>query len=56
MVAGRGGVKKHGKRPLEELFGGGSDSEASTFHGFEDVMLEDILFSDTEDQAVAESC
>lgn len=50
MVAGRGGVKKDGRKPsaLEELFGNTSDSEASTFHGFEDTELEDILFSVNE--------
>lgn len=50
MVAGRGGVKKDGRKlsALEELFGSTSDSEASTFHGFEDAELEDILFSDDE--------
>ncbi|XP_042245933.1 zinc finger protein DPF3 isoform X4 [Thunnus thynnus] len=48
--AGRGGVKKDGRKlsALEELFGSTSDSEASTFHGFEDAELEDILFSDDE--------
>lgn len=39
---------------LEELFGSASDSEASTFHGFEEAELEDILFSD-DDDAVADS-
>lgn len=55
MVAGRGGVKKDGRKPsaLEELFGAASDSEASTFHGFEDAEVEDIFFS--EDDAVADS-
>lgn len=59
MVAGRGGVKKDGRKPsaLEELFGCASDSEASTFHGFEDAELEDILLSDhdDDDDAVADS-
>lgn len=56
MVAGRGGVKKNGRKPsaLEELFGNTSDSEASTFRGFEDAELEDILFSD-DDGAVDDS-
>lgn len=56
MVAGRGGAKKDGRKPsaLEELFGNASDSEASTFHGFEDAELEDILISDNDD-AVADS-
>lgn len=51
MVAGRGGVKKAGRKlsALEELFGSASDSEASTFHGFEDADLEDILFLDNDD-------
>lgn len=53
MVAGRGGEKKNGRKlsALEELFGSASDSEASTFHGFEDAELEDILLSDNEDVA-----
>lgn len=56
MVAGRGGggggVKKDGRKPsaLEELFGGASDSDASTFHGFEEAELEDVLFSDDDDE------
>lgn len=51
MVAGRGGVKEDGRKlsALEELFGNASDSEASTFHGFEDADLEDVLFSDNDD-------
>lgn len=55
MVAGRGGVKKDGRKmsALEELFGNASDSEASTFHGFEEAEL-DVLFSD-DDDAVADS-
>lgn len=55
MVAGRGGAKKDGRKrsALEELFGSASDSEASTFHGFEDADLEGILLSDSE--AVADS-
>lgn len=50
MVAGRGGAKKDGRKrsTLEELFGSASDSEASTFHGFEDAELEDISFSDSD--------
>ncbi|XP_019898407.1 zinc finger protein DPF3 isoform X5 [Esox lucius] len=51
-----GGVKDEGRRRtkkkasvLEELFGDTSESEASTFYGFEDGELEDILFSDEED-------
>lgn len=57
MVAGRGGAKKDGRKPsaLEELFGNASDSEASTFHGFEDAEVEDILFSEDDDDAVADS-
>lgn len=53
MVAGRGGVKKIGRKPsaLEEMFGHSSDSEASTFHGFEDVELEDVLFSEDDDDS-----
>lgn len=57
MVAGRGGGKKDGRKlsALEELFdNAASDSEASTFHGFEDAELQDILFSD-DDDAVADS-
>ena len=60
MVAGRGrggeggggGVKKDGRKPsaLEELFGSASDSDASTFHGFEEGELEDVLFSDDDDE------
>ncbi|XP_074472410.1 zinc finger protein DPF3 isoform X4 [Sebastes fasciatus] len=55
--AGRGGAKKDGRKPsaLEELFGNASDSEASTFHGFEDAEVEDILFSEDDDDAVADS-
>ncbi|TKS76019.1 Zinc finger protein DPF3 [Collichthys lucidus] len=55
--AGRGGAKNDGRKlsALEELFGSTSDSEASTFHGFEDAELEDILFSDNDDDAVADS-
>lgn len=51
MVAGRGGGKKDGRKisAPEELFGSASDSEASTFHGFEDAELEDIMFSDDGD-------
>ncbi|KAG7240305.1 hypothetical protein INR49_027116 [Caranx melampygus] len=54
--AGRGGVKKDGRKmsALEELFGSTSDSEASTFQGFEEAELEDILLSD-DDDAVADS-
>lgn len=50
MVAGRGGAKKDGRKrsTLKELFGSASDSEASTFHGFEDAELEDISFSDSD--------
>lgn len=50
MVAGRGRVKKDGRKEsaLEELFCNASDSEASTFHGFEDEEVEDILFSDDD--------
>ncbi|XP_028997072.1 zinc finger protein DPF3 isoform X7 [Betta splendens] len=49
--AGRGGAKSRGRKTsaLEELFGSASDSEASTFHGFEDAELEDILFWDDGD-------
>ncbi|KAG7509055.1 zinc finger protein DPF3 isoform X2 [Solea senegalensis] len=48
--AGRGGVKKDGRKmsALEELFGNVSDSEASTFLGFEEAELEDILLSDDD--------
>lgn len=55
MVAGRGGVKKDERKMsiLEELFCNASDSEASTFHGFEDKELEDIFFSD--DDVLADS-
>lgn len=51
MVAGRGGMKKDGRKPsaLEELFGSASDSEASTFYGFEDAEAEDVLFSDADE-------
>ncbi|KAK2856395.1 hypothetical protein Q5P01_005130 [Channa striata] len=54
--AGRGRAKKNGRKmsALEELFGNASDSEASTFHGFEEADLEDILFSD-DDDAVTDS-
>uniref|UniRef100_A0A3B4W8Y0 Double PHD fingers 3 n=1 Tax=Seriola lalandi dorsalis TaxID=1841481 RepID=A0A3B4W8Y0_SERLL len=54
--AGRGGVKKDGRKmsALEELFSNTSDSEASTFQGFEEAELEDILLSD-DDDAVADS-
>ncbi len=62
MVAGRGGAKKDGRKlsALEELFRDTSDSEASTFHGFEDAELQDVLFSDdddddNDDDAVADS-
>ena len=60
MVAGRGGAKKDGRKmsALEELFGTASDSEASTFRGFEEAELEDILLSedeDDDDDAVADS-
>lgn len=50
MVAG-GRVKKDGRKPsaLEELFGSASDSEASTFYGFEDAEAEDVLFSDADE-------
>lgn len=50
MVAGRR-VKKDGRKPgaLEELFGSASDSEASTFYGFEDAEAEDVLFSDADE-------
>lgn len=53
MVAGRGGVKKDGRKPsaLEELFGSASDSEASTFYGFDDAELEDILFSNSDEDS-----
>lgn len=53
MVAGRGGVKKDGRKPsaLEELFGSASDSEASTFYGFDDAELEDVLFSDSDEDS-----
>lgn len=56
MVAGRGGVKKDGRKisAPEELFDSASDSEASTFHGFEDAELQEILFSDDRD-AVTDS-
>lgn len=57
MVAGRGGGKKDGRKmsALEELFGSASDSEASTFQGFEEAELEDVLLSDGDDDAVADS-
>lgn len=53
MVAGRGGMKKDGRKPsaLEELFGSASDSEASTFYGFDDAELEDVLFSDSDEDS-----
>lgn len=53
MVAGRGGVKKDGRKPsaLEELFGSASDSEASTFYGFDDAELEDVSFSDSDEDS-----
>lgn len=35
---------------LEELFGNASDSEASTFRGFEDDELKDIVFSEDDGQ------
>ncbi|KAK0134987.1 Zinc finger protein DPF3 [Merluccius polli] len=57
--AGRGrgrGKKRNGRKrsALEELFGSASDSEASTFHGFEDAELEDIFFSE-DDAAFTEN-
>lgn len=53
-LAGHGGVKREGRKTsvLEELFGNASESEASTFHGFEDGELEDIFFSDDDDGVV----
>lgn len=51
MVAARG-VKKDGRKPsaLEELFGSASDSEASTFYGFEDAEAEDVLFTVADEE------
>lgn len=48
MVAGRS-ARKDGRKPsaLEELFG--SDSEASTFYGFEDNEAEDVWFSEADE-------
>lgn len=51
MVAGRGGVKKDGRKmgAVEELVGNASDSEASAFHGFKEAKLEDILLRNRDD-------
>ncbi|XP_034382868.1 zinc finger protein DPF3 isoform X3 [Cyclopterus lumpus] len=53
--AGRGRGKRRKTSALEELFGDASDSEASTFPGFEDGELEDVMFLQTVTNAVADS-